>query len=994
MKSFQTAAFIGRSEELEQLNDLLAAVQAGAGRCVLVSGDAGIGKSRLIAEVEARARKRAFTTLAGRCFEQDRSFPYAPLIDMLRPFFAEEARADLLDALGPSAAELVKLLPELASRLPPPRAAPPIAAEAEKRRLFDALTWLFLRQSKTGQLLLVVEDLHWSDEASLEFLLHLVRRAADHPLLLLLSYRTAEVQAGMVELLAGLDREPGAQEIRLDPLTQDEVAALLKAILDHTQALSAEFVETIYRLTEGNPFFAEEICASLIASGDVYYEGNQWRRKPLAQIDIPDSVQRVVQGRLEQIGLPARHLIDLAAVSGRTFDFAVLQTLTGHDDGELLALVKELMAAQLVVEEGVDHFSFRHALIREALYERLLARERRALHARVVEAIEQVHAGSLDAHLESLAYHAFEAALWPRALDYAQRAGKKALALFAPHAATEHLTRAIHAAEQQSQASVVVLYRLRGQAYDILGNFDRARADYEATLSAARAAGEQAAAWQALLDLGLLWASRDYERTGDYCRRALDLARSMEDPAAVGHSLNRLGNWLMNKGQPFEALDHHREALELFETLDNDAGIASTLDLLAMTSNMCGDYAGTVSYYRRAIPILRQLNDRQTLASSLTMLSNYTLDETQVREALALTREIDWRAGEAFALIYLGSLLAYRGDLGAGLSAAQQGLELAQAIDHRQWQAWGAIVVGLIYLELLALDKASRHSQSARALAAEVGSSFMRTFATGLLASCYILQDRLDEATVLLPDRPPGSVQAVDVILDKATVELRLARREDPAQTLKLINRLVSDDPSKLLGAMAYYHGVIRRHRGEILLRLNRLEEAEADLQSVLDLFQMQDIQLGRWRIQLALGKLYQTSAVSERAEAAFTAARNLIEEAAATVTDDDLRENFRQRATAMLPPDKPLTPRQATKEAYGGLTRREREVAAVVAQGLTNQEIADDLVISIKTVEAHMTRILSKLGFSSRAQVAAWAVEKSLASAPQDLDTLLADSE
>jgi tetratricopeptide (TPR) repeat protein len=346
-----------------------------------------------------------------------------------------------------------------------------------------------------------------------------------------------------------------------------------------------------------------------------------------------------------------------------------LQALTGHNDTELLALVKELMAAQLVVEESADRFAFRHALTREALYGQLLVRERQILHGQLAQAIEQIHADSLEAHLEALAYHAYEAARWQMALDYAQRAGEKALALYAPHAAIEQFTRAINAAGRLSQAPASALYQLRGQAFDTLGDFDQARNDFEAALRAARAAGNQPAAWQALLDLGLLWASRDYERTGDYCRQALALARSMEDSAAVGHSLNRIGNWLMNSGQPFEALDYHREALELFETLDDQAGVAATLDLLAMTSNQCGDGAGAVIYYEQAIPILRQLNDRQTLASSLTMLSHYTLNEALIREAIELTQEIDWRAGEAYALVYLGSLLAYRGDYGQGLGA-------------------------------------------------------------------------------------------------------------------------------------------------------------------------------------------------------------------------------------------------------------------------------------------------------------------------------------
>ncbi len=993
MGSFVTPVFVGRGEELRQLDHPLAAVQTGSGRCVLVSGEAGIGKSRLIAEIRTRAIDSGFTTLEGRCFEQDRSFPYAPLIDMLRPFLAQGPVSDRLAALGPLAAELVKLLPELASHLSLSQSAPPLEAEVEQRRLFEALTGLFLHQAEAGPLLLIVEDLHWSDQASLEFLLYLVRRMADQPILLLLSSRRAEAQARLVELLAGLDREPIAQEIRLKPLTRAEVAQLLQAILNQPQELSAEFVATIYSLTEGNPFFAEEICTSLIDSGDIYYTAGQWRRKPLSQIDIPDSVQRLVQQRLDRLSQPARQLIDLAAVSGRSFDFAVLQALTGHSDGELLTLVKELMAVQLVVEESAEQFAFRHALTREALYGQLLARERQTLHGRLVQAIEQIHAGSLEAHLEALAYHTFEAALWPKALAYGQWAGEKALALYAPHAAVEQFTRALTAASRLSSSPPpAVLYRLRGQAFDTLGQFDQARADYEAALEAARAAGDQPATWQALLDLGLLWASRDYGQTGDYCRQALEVARAMADAAAIGHSLNRLGNWLMNRGQPFEALDYHREALELFEMLDDRAGLAETLDLLAMTSNQCGDAVGTVTYYQRAIPILRQLNDRQTLASSLTMLSNYTLDEAQVREAIELSRAIDWRAGEAYALEYLGSLLAYRGDYGAGLAVAQRGLELAQAIDHRQWQVWGHIVLGLIYLELLVPEEAVRHLKRGRAIAADIGSSFMITLATSFLASTCIRQDRLDEAAALLPERLPQSVMTADYILLKATVELTLAR-QDPTQALQLLDRLELSDRASWLGAMVYYFGSILQLRGEALTRLVRLDEAEADLQSALDLYQEQEVRMGLWRIQLALGKVYQARANPQWAEAAFTAARTLIEELAATITDDTLRENFRQRALAMIPPARPRTPRQAARQEFGGLTRRERQVAAVVAHGLSNQEIADALVVSVKTVEAHVSRILSKLGFSSRAQIAAWAVDKGLAAAPQDLDSLSTDS-
>jgi tetratricopeptide (TPR) repeat protein len=527
------------------------------------------------------------------------------------------------------------------------------------------------------------------------------------------------------------------------------------------------------------------------------------------------------------------------------------------------------------------------------------------LHEDVGHTLEELfgeRAEALEAQLERLAYHFYQAAVWPQAFEYARRAGEKALTLYAPHVAIEQFTRALEAAGQLSMQPPPMLYRMRGQAFDTLGDFDQARADYEAALGAAQLAGDKQTAWQALLDLGLLWASRDCERTGDYCRQALDLARTMEDSTAIGHSLNRLGNWLMNTGQPLEALDYHHEALDLFETLDDRAGIAATLDLLAMTSNLVGDGTNSVSYYERAIPILRELNDRQTLAGSLTMLSFYTLDEAAAREAIELAREIDWRAGEAYALLHLGDLLAYRGDYGRGLSTAKTGLELAEAIDHRLWRAWGHIMLGIIYLELLVPEDAYHHLTTSRAIAMDVGSSFMTGFSTGMLASACLVLGRPDEAAALLPERLPEFPSPEAVAVLKAIVELALAR-QDPKQVLHLYDVFGVPEQVNWIGAMAYHYGSVAQLRAESLMRLNRPDEAVAVLQSVLQKYEAAGVRMGRWRVQLALGELYQARLEPDRAEAAFAAARSLIEELAATVPDDELLQNhFHQRAMAMIP--------------------------------------------------------------------------------------------
>ena len=589
-------------------------------------------------------------------------------------------------------------------------------------------------------------------------------------------------------------------------------------------------------------------------------------------------------------------------------------------------------------------------------------------------------------YLESLAYHAYEAGLRSEGLHFCRRAGEKALALFAPDAAVYQFSRAIEAGRQLTGSVDPQLFLQRGKAFEILGSFNPSREDYEAALNVSQDSGDMYCTWQALLDLGLLWAAKDYARTGDYCRQALDLARRMNDSTAIGHSLNRLGNWMMNSGQLFEALDLHREALELFETLNDRAGTAETLDLLAMTSNMCGDAAGTVAYYQRAIALLRQLNDRQTLASSLTMLSNYTLDEGQVREAIDITRAIDWRSGEAYALIYLGSLLAYRGEFGPGLSAVRNGLELSQEIDHVQWQAWGYIILGLIYFEILAWGEAYQYFQKGYKLATAVGSEFMSNLAGGFFASTCILMDRLEEAANLLPEIPSGKVVISGFTLVKAAVELTLARH-DPQKALAQLNRLELPGEFTGIGSMTYYFGEFAMLHARILMQLNHMEQARTILYKALDLEKAHGVAMGKWRLWMALGNLYQARAEFDQAANCFTSARTAIDRSAELISDHNLRENFRSNALAMLPAVRPPTQPQAAKARYGGLTRRERQVAAVVARGLSNQEIADELVVSIKTVETHLSHIFYKLGFTSRAQIAGWAVERGLASAPKDLD-------
>src|SRR2546426_81233 len=304
---------IGRRAQLTTLHLLVDQARSSKGQVVLLSGEAGIGKSRLVAEAKTYATAQGFLLLQGQCFPTDRFCPYAPLLDLLRSHFTTSSREHVATEMGSLASALSPLLPDL---LPLPSdlpSLPPLAPEHEKRRLFAALAQLFLRPTTKQPVLLIIEDVHWSDETSLEFLHSLARRCAAAPLLVLLTYRSDEVHPSLSHFLAQLDRERLAQEFSLAPLTRSEVSAMLHAIFDLRRSVfmvpplaQGELLDAMYALTEGNPFFIEELLKSLIEAGDIFYEQGRWERKERSSLHIPRSVQDAVELRTDHLSEGAR----------------------------------------------------------------------------------------------------------------------------------------------------------------------------------------------------------------------------------------------------------------------------------------------------------------------------------------------------------------------------------------------------------------------------------------------------------------------------------------------------------------------------------------------------------------------------------------------------------------------------------------------------------------------------------------------------------------
>jgi class 3 adenylate cyclase len=440
--------FVGRGGELDRLRQLWKEASAGERRVALLAGEAGIGKTRLAGELAATTHAAGATVLAGRC-DEDLGVPYQPFVEALRHYVGHAADR----RLGRHPGELTRLVPELAELVPglpePLRSDP----ETERYRLFDGLASWLSDASATAPVLLVLDDLHWAAKPTLLLLRHVLRSPEPLRLLVVATYRDTDIGRGhpVADLLADLRREAGVERLSLAGLDAAGVFAFMEAQAQHELDEEGESLgRAIWIETEGNPFFVGEVLRHLAESGAIVRTGGQWTAtEAIEALGIPESIRDVVGRRLSRLSTAANRTLAVAAVAGVEFEAPVVLAAGRLEEDELVAGVDEALAARLLSEVPgpVPRYRFAHAMVRATLYEELSAAHRTAMHRRVAEAIETLHAGRLDAQLPALAHHwaraAAPAAETDRAVSYAALAGDQAMAQLAHDEAAEYYRQAL-----------------------------------------------------------------------------------------------------------------------------------------------------------------------------------------------------------------------------------------------------------------------------------------------------------------------------------------------------------------------------------------------------------------------------------------------------------------------------------------------------------------------------------------------------------------------
>ena len=877
----EATPFVGRGRELAQLLVGLAQLAEGQGGTVLVEGEPGIGKSRLLRELLHEARSRGLPLLATKCYEIERAMPYQPVVDLVSRALQLAGAAGIAQLGAVSLAELKALVPEIGERFAELPALSGDFPEARQARLSRAVGQLLDAALGAGPSLLVVDDLQWADEASAQVLHHLARQGAERARLVVFAYRDEDVDQNerLARLVDSLGRETAARRLPLPRLDAAATAQLVAAMAD------AALAERLHLETEGNPFFLVSMLQSL-------NEGAPAAGMPPRPGALPEALRAAVRVRLAQLPKAYRPVLEVAAVLGRHFDFDTLLQVGGESEAQLLEALEALVRRRLLREQpegGVYDFS--HDKLREVVYGDIGGARRRLLHQTVAGALESHGDADAHEHIARLAEHFERAMLWPQALQYLRRAGERSSALFAMRDALHWPDRAVAIAEQHPRAlderQRLALYGQRGVARAQAGQTQGAVADLRRVVDAARAAGERGRTRDALVQLGMAYRRADAYVEATACLgEALDEARALNDEHQAADTLYHLGTVAWSTGLNHQAIVHHQQAVQICER-------RGFVDLVAVQAYhgrgeahfAHAEPAAAIACYTRSLALARSIGDRSYESENLMMIGHacvgtkgsgdYPAAAAHFEAALQIARAADlqWHLGPT--LLGLDHVRACTGRYGEAWQGMQRTLQQLQELGQLRYQFIALDAIGHLLLDLGLEARALELLRHGQTLAHDSGITFWRATLDahaavararlGDFSDTALLQQTLDETRA-------HAERYMQVRCLGALAEMALLQG-DAARCRALADELLDIADANGLREL---QAVARRWRGEAHLHQRAFAPALDELAQAARLAEP----LGRVRLMLdlqrALARWHDLQGQAAQAEPHHAQARRL----------------------------------------------------------------------------------------------------------------------
>ena len=917
-------ALVGRDAEMGRLRSALRSVEQDEGAIVLIAGDPGLGKTRLVEEAEslwselAPEDDRRLGTW--QCVPYDTMQPYAQYRRLIRER-AGITETDPADVVRGKITELLTTTPEAwrdrsqrvaRALLGVERAGePPLEGEEFRREVTDLLVASTLAQR--GRRLLVFEDLHWCDQASLELIRATARLVTEAPIVILITFRPDRTAAswGFMDRVRS-ELPDRSTIIELTPLSNDQSDRLIDELLPIAE-IPDELRTVILVKTEGNPLFVQEVARAMIDGGVLERaEGDWWLAGGAGEVAIPDSVQSLITAGLDRLSEGARRTLQAASVIGRTFDAELLAAAA--DDEDVRADLRELERRDLIwATAGGDRpaYTFRHALTAEAAYGSMLLRRRRAVHGRVASALEAATRDHVEDVAPLLAHHFREAGDDDATLRYAAMAGDAAARLYANAEAEAHYRIGLDVARAAGAEPALLrsMYERRGSALELTGRYDDAIANYEEMLAEARTRGNQSMELASNSAIALLYATAtpkfDPERGRRMSEENVLMARRVGDRPAEARALwNIVVANVYGGGDASRALEAGEASLAIARELGDREQLAFTLNDVCRAYLTTGDLATASRRLEEARGIWEEVDNRPMLGENLTVGSaihvfrgDYAAALADARSAYSISESIDNAWGQSHALMMVYRIELELGEFGEAIRTMERCLELGE----RGGFAFAGIATradlsrALAYLGARdrALALADEALAFARADVPPAASLAHLARADALIAG----EDHaaalaaLDEVDLMKLPEPDRTFLLVASRLARARVALRTEDPRDAAVIAEDVARHLRSNGVQVLVGEALVA------LGRALIADGRFEDAERELTDAVGSAERLGERKTLWEALALSADLAARRGAEEAAARLRRRARGIVEEIAAGIPDEELRGRFLARS-------------------------------------------------------------------------------------------------